>query len=118
MIIEKIKMTPSDSFWNNAPAMISSIGVILISLFGIILNYKVNNVKKTVDKVGETVNTVGENVNGKMTQLLQAKDDIALVKEADIKLQDAKKASHDSGKLEAMQEQKKDEALKNTNPEK
>lgn len=104
-------MTPSDSFWNNAPAMISSIGVILISVVGIILNYKVNNVKKKVD-------TVNENVNGKMDQLLKSKDDLALAKEADQKLIDAKQAAHDSGKLEAMQEQKKDEALKNTDPQK
>lgn len=107
-------MGASESFWNNAAQIITAVGVVFIGALSAILTYKLNKVNKKVETVDTKLKEVGENVNGKIDKLLQGKDDIAKAKDDAERLGEAKIAAHDSGKLEAMQEQKKDDALKNT----
>lgn len=103
----------SDSFWNNAPLIIVALtGFLTAAVAGFIALWKfVASLKKDVKDYHVLVNS-------KVDLLLKEKDDKAKAIEAARVLAETILAAKNVGRLEAIEEMKKEELLKKLPPEK
>lgn len=104
-----IQASMSDSFWTNAPLIIVALtGFLTAAVAGFIALWKfVASLKKDVKDYHVAVNS-------KMDLLLKEKDDNTKALETAKILADAIVAARNKGKLEAMEEHKKEELLRNS----
>lgn len=96
----------SDSFLSNAPMII---GAITVFIAGLVAGFV---------KIFNTIKAYHTEVNHKMDLLLKEKDDKIKAVETAKVLADAIVAARNQGKLDAIEEQKKEELLKQLPPEK